>query len=466
MLRITCLLLVASLITTGLAAAADETGLEVGPQGLVTIVFPDGVRAEMYPVVEGLRWAYSDCRSGQITQGEPLDLAGEGLTVRVPIRGSAPGHVDILGRLQVDPEDEHLVRFSYQFTAPEAAQLNCARLTFRLPIEPYRGQAVTTIEGPAMKVDKLPVDPLAGGHLLNASAKGAAIAEDQPHGLRVDLDAPQWCILDDSRRWTGVDEYSLQLCALVSADGTTLAAGQAVSVAGTVRFGSKVRVQAAAPQATSPLSFAGLRADVTNPWFPRLANAEGTTLLSVDLMQLGQPESMHPEPQGEAATDAATGTVTAAARLYADAKREAYFDVVRRFTSTPESLCVRDDLVAHGSLRSFGVVLLMSLDPRLATEGGYAVAFTDDPGHEPPFPLAGGAAKAYSAIVPGVCLQTTAGRAVVALTGDPPRRWVVLPGLRTAMLMERAVEVTRPVCDDGSTFSHTLTIRWGQSIPE
>jgi hypothetical protein len=400
--------------------------------------------------------------------------------VRMPVQGAAPGEMDVVARLQLDPADERLVRFSYTFTAPAAVKLNCARLTFRLPIEPYAGQSVTTVAGPAMTPDKLPRDPLQGGHLLNATAGGAAIAEDQPHGLRVDLDSPKWCILDDSRRWTGAVEYSLQLCALVAADGTTLAAGQSANVSGTVRFGSKVHVQAADSTQTPALSFARPRVDLTNLWFPRLIDATGLTLLSVDLIQLGLPEGMHPEPQGEAERDPRTGGFKATARLYANAKRETYLEIVRTVTRLPDSLRISDQLTARGRVESFGVLAWVSVAPQIVEEGRHTAVFVNEAAHSIPISPSSSGAKPVWETALGLRLQTPDGQTAIELTGDLPRTWGAWPGPRGGWLQQRVAEpgvdqitTTRPdgtvtvqtranVFADASTASHTLTIKWNK----
>lgn len=466
------------LVLTGVVAAEEETVLEVGPQGLVTIAFPNGTHAEMYPVIEGLKWAYSDCTSGKPTKGTAADMTGDGLAVSIPVRGGEPGNLSVLMRLQVDPADARAVRFSYQFTAPEAVKLNCAKLTFRLPIQGYTGQSVMSIEGPATMA-KMPADPLQGGHLLNATARGAALAEGQPQALRVETDKPGWCILDDSRRWTGVDEYSLQLCAVVAPNGTSLAAGQSLSVSGLVQFGSKVRVQAAAPGQGGPLSFAAAKADLSNPWFPRLVDDGGTTLLSVDLLQLGLPESMHPEPQGEAEViDPATGEIRATAKIYANAKRETYLEVVRKVSSMPGCLRISDELTARGKVESFGVMAWFSLAPRIVVEGQHTAVFANETAHTLPLCSPDSDAKPIWETATGVRLQTLDGHTAVELTGDLPRTWGAWPGPRGGWLQQRMAEpggdqtitirpdgtfhaVTRAnVFADGSVAKHTLTIQW------
>jgi hypothetical protein len=466
------------LLLTGVMAAEDETMLEVGAQGLVTIAFPNGTRTEMYPVIEGLNWAYSDCMAGKPTKGTAADLTGDGLTVNIPVRGGETGSLAVLMRLQVDPADARAVRFAYQFTAPEAVKLNCARLTFRLPIQPYSGQSVMAIEGPAT-MPQMPAAPLQGGHLLNATARGANIAEGQPHALRVELDKPAWCILDDSRRWTGADEYSLQLCAVVAPKGTSLAAGQSVSVSGLMQFASPVRVQAAPPGEDRALSFAAAKADVSNPWFPRLVDARGTTLLSVDVGQLGLPEFMSPEPQGEATViDTATGEIRTTARLYANAKRSSYFEMVRKVASAPGSLRISDELTARGKIQSFGVLAWISLAPRLVEEGRHTAVFINETAHSIPILASGSGAKPVWETALGVRLQTADGQTAVDLGGDLPRTWGAWPGPRGGWLQQQVagpgsvqtstfrpdgsfrVDTEQNVFADGSVIRHTLTIQW------
>lgn len=468
------------LVLAGVVAAEDETVLEVGPQGLVTIAFPNGNRAEMYPVIEGLKWAYSDCTSGKPTKGTPSDVTGDGLTVDIPVRGGEPGSIAVLMRLQVDPADAKAVHFSYQFTAPEAVKLNCAKLTFRLPIQAYTGQSVMAIEGPATMA-KMPADPLQGGHLLNATARGAAIAEGQPQALRVETDKPGWCILDDSRRWTGVDEYSLQLCAVVAPNGTSLAAGQSLTVSGLVQFGSKVRVQAAAPEEDGPLSFAAAKADLSNPWYPRLVDTAGKPLLSVDIGQLGQPEFMSPEPQGEASVDPVTGEIKATARLYANAKHEAYFEVVRKVVSAPGNLRITDELTARGKVESYGVMAYLKLAPSVSQEGRYTAVFINETAHRLPVSPRNGEAKADAETARGLRLQTADDKTALEVAGDVPRSWSVLPVPRGCWLGQMVAEpqpgavatVTRPdgttaasigqsAFADGTVTKHTLTIQWAK----
>jgi hypothetical protein len=467
------------LVLTGVAAAQEETVLEVGAQGLVTIAFPNGMCAEMYPVIEGPDWAYSDCTAGEPTGGTAADLAGDGLTVSIPVRGGEPANLSVLIQLQVDPDDPRAVRFSYQFTAPDAVKLNCAKLAFRLPIQAYTGQSVRSIEGPATTA-QMPAQPLSGGHILNATARGAALAEGQPQALRAETDTPGWCILDDSRRWTGVDEYSLQLCAVVAPAGTSLAAGQSVSVSGLVEFGSPVRIQAAEPGEGGLLSFTAASADVSDPWFPRLVDGQGTALLSVDLMQLGQPDSTHPEPQEEGATvDPVTGEITATARLYANAEREAYLDVVRHIMSTPGSLRISDELTARGTVESYGVMAWMSLAPRIVEEGRHAAVLINEAAHAIPLsPDRSGQQPVWETAL-GIRLQTTDGQAALELGGDLPRTWGAWPGPRGCWLQQRVAEAqpaasvgtaTRPDgttvpvqqsgFSDGSTASHVLSISW------
>lgn len=443
------------------AAAAAPTVLEAGRNGLVTIVLPDGTRAEMYPVVEGLKWSYSDYLDGEVVKGSPADLYGEGLTVSVPVKGPVAGKLEVFCRLQVEPADPCLVRFTYRFSAAVPTQLNCARLTFRLPIREYAGQPVASIEGPATP-PVMPLEPLQGGHLLNASARGAVVAEGQPRSLRVELEAPRWCLVDDLRRWTGDDEYSLQFCALVSAGGTTLAPGQPAEVKGTVRFSSAVKLRAASGAAVAPMDLHAATADTSNPWFPRLLNAAGQTLLAADLGQMGQPEFMHPEPEAASQPQGPPqpgGATAVTARLYANARREAYLLLRRTISTEPRCLRLTDELTAHGEITSYGVVNHFTL-AREFGQAGAVVLYLNDAQHQIPIsdPLAPAASPWETA--EGLRLQTAKGELLLELRGDTPRTWGAWPGNRRVTLMEYLVGATGPAIPDGTVAKHTLTVRW------
>lgn len=456
MRRLSCLLF----LLPSAAACAAPTLLEVGRNGLVGITFPNGARVSMYPVVEGLRWGYSDCRHGRLVAGRPADLYGQGLTVAVPVRGPQAGTVEAFGRLQQDPADPRTVHFTYRFSAAVPTALNCARLTFRLPTDDYANQPLTCSGGPAVPA-RMPAEPLPGGHLLNATAEGVGVADGLPHGLRLQLDSPRWCVVDDSRRWTRDDEYSIQLCALVSAEGTVLLPGQPVEVSGTMRFATEAELCATEAETPQPVSLQVRQADIANPWFPRLLNDAGETLLTVDLVQTGQRDWCHPEPLGKPQPLPFPGTpLVASARLYADGSRQAYFSVLRTMSIEPGCLRLKDVLTAHGEIPSEGVIACFSLAGEFATSGSADAMYLSEPRR--PMMLGDLPAPSRSAweTARGLRLQTPEGQALVELSSDVPRQWVSWPGERVVTLTERLLEPSGGAIPDGTVCERTLALRW------
>jgi hypothetical protein len=448
--------------------AADETMLRVSATGHIAIVFADGTQAELLPVVQGLRWAYSDCSTAEPVKGTGTDLFNDGLTVTIPVTGAEPGALTVFGKWAVDPQDPAVVTFKYRFTAPKATKLNAARLTINLPIKPYVGMHLESVEGPTTPT-AMPEQPTDGGHLLNAMAKGAEISADKSkHGLRAVLDSPAWCIVDDERHWTGMDRYSIGLHAVCAADGTAIEAGQSFELNGSLGFDAPVKVVEDTLYARAPAAMvaAGLVPDMADPCSPTLRDKNGAEVATFETWLWGarrQRTTERPDP-GATAFAPPPGPVSTKTHLWADSRNSAGFQLAQELTTPQGQLHLAGKLVADAAFEMRGLEAMVSLSwahfdgCKLTVLAPKPVEVTlSRAGPEQPVLKCPDAS--------GVRIER-AGVVVLEIRGDKPRRWDVWPQGRKQFIVHEWIEEL-PTGDEtrkvsaGARYDHELTCTWG-----
>jgi hypothetical protein len=476
MIRLTSGLICAAVVALSVPGhAADETLLRVSATGHIAIVFADGVRAEMLPVVQGPRWAYSDCNDGQVVKGSGTDLFKDGLTITAPVRdraangaiGGNGGRITIFAQYRIDPQDPAIITFKYRFAAENGTTLNALRLTLNLPLKPYAGMHLESVEGPVAPAE-MPAEATPGGHLLNASARGAEISADNgKHGFRIVLDAPAWCIVDDERRWTGNSRYSIGLHAVCAADGTTLAAGQTAEISGTIGFDAPVRVVEDEAYGKPPATIVGLGfvPEGSDPTRPALLDRAGVEVASFETWLWGTGRNRTPEPLK---TDKIVGKlpepVQGKTRLYADNRNSAGFELTQMLSATPMRFHIGGKLLADSAFEFRGLAVMVSLSaPHF---DGAKLTFV---GKTPTVtPLTRSAATQTVVHCPGATgfRIERDGALLLAITGDQARRWDLWPqGERKFVLQEWLSETP---AGDGTTkvapgmkYDHELVCKWG-----
>ena len=476
MMRLDRALLCAAVIAVAATAhAADETLLRVSPTGHIAITFADGVHAEMLPVVQGPRWAYSDCNDAQATKGTGADLFKDGLTITVPVHdhwtngtysGDA-GKITILAQYSVDPQDSAVIKFKYRFTAPQATTLNALRLTMNLPLKPYMGMHLESVEGPVTPTE-MPAEPTSGGHLLNATAKGAEISADNcKHGFRLVLDAPAWCIVDDDRRWTGKQCYSIGLHAVCAADGTTLAAGQSAEISGTIGFDAPVKVVEDDTYGKPPGAVLGLglTPEGSDPARPALLDKAGVEVVSFETWLWGTGRNRTPEPlKADKVTGRLPDPVLAKTRLYADNRNSAGFELTQALSATPTELRLNGKLLADSAFDIRGLAVMVSLSaPHF--DGAKLTFLGKTPTETPLSRSATQQSVVHCPSATGFRIERD-GATLLEITGDQARRWDLWPqGEKRFVLQEWLAE--QPAGDattkvaPGMRYDHELTCKWG-----
>ena len=478
MMRLTrtllCVIAIAVVLT---AYAADETLLSVSPTGHITITFADGVHAQMLPAVQGLLWAYSDCNDALAPKGTGMDLFKDGLTITVPVRDRAkanvPGHEDeaarmtIFAQYSIDPQDPAVIKFKYRFTAEKAVALNALRLTMYLPLKPYMGMHLESVEGPATPTE-MPVEPTLGGHLLNATAKGAEISADNcKHGFRAVLDAPAWCTVDDDRKWTHNPCYSIGLHAVCAADGTTMTAGQMAELSGTIGFDAPVRVVEDETYGKPPAQVVtqGLTPEASDPARPTLLDKQGVEVASFETWLWGTGRNRTPEPlKADKAAGKLPDPVQAKTRLYADNRNSAGFELTQALSATPTQLHIGGKLLADSAFEIRGLAMMVSLSaPHF--DGAKLSFVGKDPSTTPLSRTATQQSVVHCASATGFRIERD-GAVLLELREDQARRWDLWPqGEKWFVVQEWLAE--QPAGDattqiaPGMRFEHELVCKWG-----
>jgi hypothetical protein len=456
------LLLVATLgLSSG--AARAEVLLAAHPLGLIDVVFPDGFKADLSPGVQGQWWASTQSFEGFMVTGIGADLFRDGQTILLPIRNTGGKTLECFGQLKPDDKDPRALHFLYSFSAPEATPVNSAYVGIRLPIAHWAGQPLTGIEGPqcAPALTKEPPQP---GHLLNGQARGLIVAAGTPHELRVELDAPHWCMVNDERAWNKKHQfYTVQLCALVAADGTTLAAGQSVEIAGVLRFAEPVKVVEPQPIVPQVKDSSGWKAALRALGLG-IEDAAGGAVLGISVVHETEDKEMRLEPpiQMRSAEDV-PGAADVTGQVYGDAGRKTRFSVARRITVGPgeREMRVSQQLTAAGEIETRGVYSEIKLW-RPLFDGCTAVFLNRG---QPSVVLRDYApsVRIARAIAPGLRIDA-GGRSLLALTCKPETCWEIWEGKDafyvTASFFDPLADFPRKVTD-ASTLHQDLTFRWG-----
>ena len=406
--------------------AADEVVLRVSNQGHASIVFPDRTAIEMGPAVLSRAWAYTGAWAALMVEGNGRDLTQAGQTTWLPVCGESGRCVTVFGHLQPDEQDPQLLHFLYRFSAEAPVPLNSAYLEVRLPLKPYAGEELATLGGlkcePTFSVDP----PALGAHLANGTGSGVSAAGAAPHGFRLQTETPHWMCVNDERVWNKRNEfYTIQSCAIVRPEGTTLEPGQSAEVQGTIRFNAPVRIEPSPPPAppAAPPAMADLQADLSNPWLASWRGAAGQRVLAAHLtLRGGRGGNAMPTVEMTTPSMDPPG-VTVTGKLWADEGAGAGFDAWQQTVAKPGELVLQARLTARTKFACGGLAVDTWL-PRQFAEGYEAVFVGGPQAHPPTVMLQPGARRVGCAIATGIRLQS-GGRRALELRGAAPAIWEI-----------------------------------------
>jgi len=458
-----CLLAVISLPLAGAPWARADVLLETSPLGGVHLSFSDGVRAEWSPAIFGAGWAHRKWEHAFLVEGSGETLLEGGQTSLIPVPRSDGKSLEVLAQLEIDENDPQLLHFTYRFTARDTTPVNSAYLELRLPTDSY---AVSPFEfiGGKQEVPELTIEPPENlQHLANGTAQGVAIAPDSPHGFRIELEAPRWCLVNDERVWRrGNDYYTVQLCAVVAAEGTTLEAGATTGVAGTIRFNEPVRRAEAPPREPGGGLFDGpLTLNFDEAAFPRLLNEEGEAVARFGLWQAGRQKTMEPEAPVEVQPPAdPDGATLVKARLWSDGDHQTWFDVAQSTSRQPGQLDLSWRLTAIEGFPTWGLMATVRLSKE-HFEGCQAVFLSE---HEPAVTLRADPHSSFIGRTTAYGLRIVGDEgAVLELLGDDETCWDLIAG-DTVFLVRRWIAggpTALPLqVDAGAVFESTMTCSW------
>jgi hypothetical protein len=448
--------------------AADETVLSPANMGLVRIACPDGARLMLHAAAMGPEWAYSDYTHSILVAGLGADQFQDGQTALLPIRSTGGKQLEVFAKLEPDPKDTRTLRFTYRFTARETTPISSAYVVLRLPIQPYAGQPLEVPGGKALW-PTLPVEPPqkpAPNYMANGTAKGVAVAPEQPFGFRIELDDPHWCMVNDERYWNARhDYYTVQLCAVVAAEGTTMQAGQSAEVKGTVRFNAPIRVADPVRASPPPTSLArqALRPNFTDLAMPRLDDATGAHVASAEVsLQPLRGDTRRPADPLEVAATAKPGAVSARGRLWSDAGIKTGFDFGGDYQAKPGELNASTHLVAT---QDFAIQTVWhSVWLSAGYVRGCKATFLGRPdGRSLAFVLSAEGDPLLARIVAkGVRIEAD-GKRVLEISDDIPRHWEVWSSGDGYVVREAlAGTVWWEPCliEKGATYDAKLKITW------
>jgi hypothetical protein len=446
-----------------LAAGQAEVLIETSPLGGVHLSFSDGVRADWSPAIMGTGWAYRNWEHAFLLKGSGESLLEGGQTSLIPVPRSEGKSLEVLAQLEFDENDPQLLHFSYRFTAADTTPVNSAYIELRLPAASYAGDPFEFSGGKQETPELAREPPQDLQHLANGTAQGVAIAPDSPHGFRIGLESPRWCLVNDERVWRRTNEfYTVQLCAVVAAEGTTLEAGATKDVAGTIRFSEPIRVaDATAAELPAGRPIGPLTLDLEEAAFPRLLNGKGEAVARFGLWHSGRQKAMEPEPPFNVQPPAAPGGPTQVqARLWSDADHQTWVNVELSISGRPGELGLSWRLVPADAFPSWGLMTTVGL-PKEHFEGCRAVFLSQD---EPTVTLRQDPHSSFigRAMAYGLRIQSADGP-VLELLGEEETCWD-LTGGQTGFLARQWIigsPGSIPVnLEAGAAYEHTLTCCW------